>query len=671
MQKLAVLLSAGIWAIASHAQAQEITVNVGSVAGPTWRADNVTLTYLSPSELRLDVATVQWAGRPAATNLQAHCSMRFAPTELHCERGRFSATIPGWGQLHGALEGAFGNAESWRARLEVPHRGLVATLAQSAADMNVSVRMRGQKAEDLRKLAAAFGQAVPGEFAGEADLTLGATLGPAASTATLEISTRSLAYQEPSGRYAAENLAAHGLARWDSGSQRWALQAQGRGGQMYAEPLFLDFTALPLKVDVVALDSKNHWRIERLHVVQGTAGTLDATGLISKTGFKLESAELAFDAPALAPLFATDVQPFLIGTPLDGLTAEGAARGTVSLRSGSPTSLTAEVSGVALNAVRLGLSVDDLSGQVHWAGASPAPSSLQWSAGSIGRVPFGPSTVSFRVQGRDLELLAPWRQPLLEGAVHVERLALSNIGLAQMDADFRGELEPIDLAALCRALDWPVFGGTLGGRLPGLRVRNEVWSIDGALQAQVFDGTIRLENLRAIEPFGVLPRVAADAHLRRIDLEALTGTFSFGRITGRLDGDVKALQLLDWKPVAFDARFYSTPGDHSRRRISQRAIDNISAIGGGPTGLLSRGFLSFFKDFSYDRMGISCVLRDGRCQMDGVEPAPPQDGQAGYYLVKGRLLPRIDVVGYAREVSWDTLVQQVEAALASSGPQTR
>lgn len=671
MQKLAVLSLAGLGAIAPRAPAQEITVNVGSVAGPTWRADNITLTHLSPSALRLDVATVQWAGRVAATKLQAHCSTRFVATELRCERGRFSATIPGWGRLQGTLEGAFGNAESWRARLEVPRHGLLATLEQSAADMNVAVRVHGQKAEDLRKLAAAFGQAVPGEFAGNVDLTLRATLGPATTTATLEISTGSLSYQEPSGRYAAENLAAHGRARWDSGSQRWTLLAEGRGGQVYAEPLFLDFTALPTTAELVALDSKDHWRIEGLRIRQGTAGTLEATGLISKAGLRLESAELAFDASALAPLFATDVQPFLIGTPLDGLTAEGTARGSVSLRSGSLTALTAELSGVALSAGRLGLAVDGLSGQVRWASTGAAPSSLQWRAGSIGRIPLGPSEVSFRAQGRELALLAPWRQPLLGGAVHVQRLALSKVGLPQLDADFRGALEPIDLAALCRALDWPVFGGTLGGQLPGLRVQNEVWSIDGALEAQVFDGTVRLENLRAIEPFGVLPRVAADAHMRRIDLETLTGTFSFGRITGRLDGDVEGLRLLEWKPVAFDARFHSTPGDHSRRRISQRAIDNISAIGGGPTGLLSRGFLSIFKDFSYDRMGISCVLRDGRCRMDGIEPAPPQDGQAGYYLVKGRLLPRIDVIGYTREVSWDTLLQQVEAAIASGGPQTQ
>lgn len=670
VQKLAVLLFAGVWASGPSAQGQQIIVDVGTVKGSTWRASDVTLTYLSPSDLRLDVASVEWAGRVAVKNLQAHCSTLNTGIELRCDRGRFWATIPGWGRQAGSLEGAFGTGESWHARLEVPRRGLVATVAQSAAAMNVSARLHGQKAEDLRTLAAAFGQTLPGKFAGNADLTLSARLTPAASTVSVEVNTQSLTYQEPSGRYAAENLAANGIARWDSGSRRWSLAAQGRAGQVYAEPLFLDFAALPTQAEIVAIDTKDGWRIERLHVKQGAAGTLDATGLIAKAGFKLENAEIAFNAPALAPLFAADVQPFLIGTPLDGLITDGAARGTISLRDGRLTALAAQISGVAFDAGRLGLSVHDLSGQVHWAGADAAQSTLQWNAGTIGRIPFGPSTVSFRAQGRDLELLAPWRQPLLEGAVHVQRLALSSIGQPQLNADFRGALEPIDLAALCRALDWPVFGGTLGGQLPGLRVRNDVWSIDGALEAQVFGGTIRLENLQAIEPFGVLPRVAADAYLRRLDLETLTGTFAFGRITGRLDGEVEALRLLDWNPVAFDARLYSTPADDTKRRISQRAIDNISSIGGGPTGLLSRGFLGLFKDFSYDRMGISCILRDGRCRMDGIEPAPPREGLAGYYLVKGRLLPRIDVVGYAREVSWDTLVEQVKAALASGGPQT-
>ena len=36
-----------------------------------------------------------------------------------------------------------------------------------------------------------------------------------------------------------------------------------------------------------------------------------------------------------------------------------------------------------------------------------------------------------------------------------------------------------------------------------------------------------------------------------------------------------------------------------------------------------------------------------------------QTGTGDYYIVEGRGLPRIDVVGRARDVDWPTLVQQL------------
>jgi hypothetical protein len=43
--------------------------------------------------------------------------------------------------------------------------------------------------------------------------------------------------------------------------------------------------------------------------------------------------------------------------------------------------------------------------------------------------------------------------------------------------------------------------------------------------------------------------------------------------------------------------------------------------------------------------------------MGGVAPAT-----AGYYLVKGRFIPpRLDVIGYADRVNWDTLIAQIMA----------
>ena len=119
-----------------------------------------------------------------------------------------------------------------------------------------------------------------------------------------------------------------------------------------------------------------------------------------------------------------------------------------------------------------------------------------------------------------------------------------------------------------------------------------------------------------------------------------------------------------WQPVAFDARFATPEDDNSRHRISQKAVDNLSSIGGGVGGALSRTFLGVFEEFPYDKIGLSCRLENGVCAMGGVAPAAN-----GYYLVKGRFLPpRIDVVGYANQVDWHTLIDRLKSVTLEQGP---
>jgi hypothetical protein len=176
----------------------------------------------------------------------------------------------------------------------------------------------------------------------------------------------------------------------------------------------------------------------------------------------------------------------------------------------------------------------------------------------------------------------------------------------------------------------------------------------------VFDGYITLDNLKLEQPFSVVPRLQVDARVNNIDLKSLTRAFSFGEIDGRLDGRIDGLDMEAWSPVAFDARFATPADDTSRHRISQKAVDNISSIGGGGvSGALSRSVLRFFKNFPYDKLGISCRLKNGICEMGGVAPATN-----GYYIVKSRFLPpRLDVIGYADRVNWRTLVSQLVAVI--------
>jgi hypothetical protein len=123
------------------------------------------------------------------------------------------------------------------------------------------------------------------------------------------------------------------------------------------------------------------------------------------------------------------------------------------------------------------------------------------------------------------------------------------------------------------------------------------------------------------------------------------------------------MELFNWSPVAFDARLYSTPGDRSRKLISQKAVTSISSVGGGGGGVtaaLQSGVLRFFDEFRYDRIGISCILRNEVCLMSGIEPAG-----MGYYMVKGRGIPRIDIIGNAGRVDWRQLVSQIVAQMQS------
>jgi hypothetical protein len=173
-----------------------------------------------------------------------------------------------------------------------------------------------------------------------------------------------------------------------------------------------------------------------------------------------------------------------------------------------------------------------------------------------------------------------------------------------------------------------------------------------------------LSDLVMERPFGVAPTLSANVALQDIDLEPMTSVFGFGSITGRLDGHINDLRLVDWSPAAFDARLQTDTAWKGKRRISQRAVQNISNVGGG--GLiagLQAQVLKIFKDFGYDRIGLACKLKDNICQMDGIGSAGD-----GYIIVAGAGLPRIEVVGFQRRVDWPTLVSRLKAATEGQAP---
>jgi hypothetical protein len=117
--------------------------------------------------------------------------------------------------------------------------------------------------------------------------------------------------------------------------------------------------------------------------------------------------------------------------------------------------------------------------------------------------------------------------------------------------------------------------------------------------------------------------------------------------------------------VAFDLKLANPAGDRSKHRISQRAVENLSQFGGGGGGVasvLQSPFLKIFDDFGYDRLGLSCRLRNDICQMGGVGAV-----NGGFYILNGAGIPRIDIIGNNPLVDWPRLLAQITEAVRNPG----
>ncbi len=315
------------------------------------------------------------------------------------------------------------------------------------------------------------------------------------------------------------------------------------------------------------------------------------------------------------------------------------------------------------------IGIKGLNGQLYWTqGYLPKDSWLSWRGGHLlENITLGASRIDFQLDERQFRLTRQAKLPLLDGALLIERLDADDTNGEGPQIKFDGMLTPVSMKVLSQALDWPELSGTLSGMLPGLTLQDGVVRVDGILLVRIFDGDILFKDLRLESLFGVYPLVRANVEISKLDLETLTRTFSFGKITGRLDGYIHDLELEDWLPVAFDAHFHTPEDDDSRHRISQQAVDNISNLGGsGMSGALARTFLGFFDEFGYRRLGIGCRLEEGMCEMSGAGSA-----KQGYYLVEGAGIPRIDIVGFNRKADWNQLVEQLRQMSVAGAPEVR
>ncbi|RDH86254.1 MAG: hypothetical protein DIZ78_08730 [endosymbiont of Escarpia spicata] len=413
--------------------------------------------------------------------------------------------------------------------------------------------------------------------------------------------------------------------------------------------------------------TKSHWGIKEVLDVSSDL-LLDL-----QQESPIRSLHLTAKAFDVGKVYQEYLQPVVTGTPWGDLVLDG--RLDLSLKldenkhllSATLHNLHWDDSAISGQPRRIG--IKGLDGQLYWShGYIPKNSWLSWQGGHLlENITLGASRIDFQLDDRQFRLTRQAKLPLLDGALLIDRLDADDTNGEGPQIKFDGMLTPVSMKVLSQALDWPELSGTLSGMLPGLTFQDGVVSVNGVLLDRIFDGDILFKDLRLESLFGVYPLVQANVEISKLDLETLTRTFSFGKITGRLDGYIHDLELEDWLPVAFDAHFHTPEDDDSRHRISQQAVDNISNLGGsGMSGALARTFLGFFDEFGYSRLGIGCRLEAGMCEMSGAGSA-----KQGYYLVEGAGIPRIDIVGFNRKADWNQLVEQLKQMSVAGAPEVR
>jgi hypothetical protein len=187
----------------------------------------------------------------------------------------------------------------------------------------------------------------------------------------------------------------------------------------------------------------------------------------------------------------------------------------------------------------------------------------------------------------------------------------------------------------------PLLAGHLGGMLDPVLIDRERATADGALTGNLFGGRLDIHQMTMDHPFTPGREIGADIQFTLIDLERFSAALAVGRVTGRLSGTMEGLRIAYDQPVAFHLKMESVPVKDVRQVVSLTAVNNISLVGTG-SALSGRGIslmAKFFREFSYDRIGIECRLKNdvftvrGIIREDGVE-----------YLVKRRFFAGINVI---------------------------
>ena len=430
----------------------------------------------------------------------------------------------------------------------------------------------------------------------------------------------------------------NGLISWTQGELFWQPFYFGKAGNAF---------------EISGTFKQPMLNIENAGLLVNEVGKMSATAQINTQTKTLENVKVNAQNVDFAGLYNVFLKPKLEKSAFGNLEVSGKANWQFEVKNLQPTRFELNLTDANIEDKNSKFGFSHINAHIPWDYDEARNISLGYKSGHLLKLALGETNLNAEVNR--YALTSPQLTlPVLDGALNFEDVSAAWLG-ENWVWHLRMDLKPITMNQFSKALGWPEMKGKIDGQIPLITYANKQLNMDGAMQFNAFKGSVSMNDLRIDDPLGVVPRLYANLDMRDIDLGDLTRTFNFGAIEGKLEGKVTDLQLENWKPVNMNANIQTMDGKHLKK-ISQRAVENITALGGeGTAAALQRTFLRFFKEFNYEKIGMSCKLRQDVCEMGGVESTP-----SGYIIVKGKGVPTVNVNGFTQKVSLSDLIGRMK-----------
>lgn len=468
----------------------------------------------------------------------------------------------------------------------------------------------------------------------------------------MQLAVKEAKFSDASGLHAGErltgvlDLAAHEA----SDGWRWQGIFEWQAGELFWQPFY--FAEGNKRFEI-----RGRYQSPLVDIEQATLWLPEVGIMQSQSRFNLDTQSFDFlklqaKAVDFKGLYQAFIQPLLPDSVFGHLNVDGKADWSFEVKDMQPVKFQLDIADASVEDQLGKFGFSHLHAHIPWDYDQPQQISMGYQSGHVLKIPLGKT--QWQANVNRFAITTPQLSlPVLDGALIFEDISAAWVQQS-MVWHMKMDMQPMSMTSFSQALGWPAMRGQIHGQIPLVTYANHVLRMQGEMYFSLFKGQVGLSELEVDDPLGSIPKLYANLRMREIDMGEMTRTFNFGSITGKLEGDIRHLRLLNWKPVYMDAHLQTADGPFEKK-VSQRAVENITALGGeGTAAALQRTFLHFFKQFGYEKMGLSCDLRVDVCKMGGVEQIP-----GGFVIVKGQGIPSVNVNGYTEYVSWKDMLARM------------